>query len=58
MEWGSNAFDSKRRTVRGIWIVLYLGTQAAADEGCESDVVHKIKEGYRAWRALKSVLIN
>ena len=36
----------------------YLGTQVAADGGCESDVVHKMKEGYRAWGALKSVLTN
>ena len=30
----------------------------AADEGCESDVVHRMNEGYRAWGALKSVLSN
>ena len=30
----------------------------AADGGCESDVVHRMNEGYRAWGALKSVLIN
>ena len=24
----------------------YLGSQIAADEGCERDVVHKIHEGY------------
>ena len=29
-----------------------------ADEGCERDVVHRIKEGYKAWGALKSVLSN
>ena len=29
-----------------------------ADRGCERDVVHIIHEGYRAWRALKSVLSN
>ena len=27
----------------------------AADGGCERDVVHRINEGYRAWRTLKSV---
>ena len=34
----------------------YLGPQAAADGGRERDVVHRMNEGYRAWRALKSVL--
>ena len=36
----------------------YLGSQVAADEGCERDVVHRINEGYRAWGALKSVQSN
>ena len=36
----------------------YLGSQVAADEGCERDVVHRINEGYRAWGVLKSVLSN
>ena len=36
----------------------YLGSQVAADGGCESDVVHRMSEGYRALGALKSVLIN
>ena len=36
----------------------YLGSQVGADGGCERDVVHTINEGYRAWGALKSVLIN
>ena len=30
----------------------------AADGGCEKDVVHIMNEGYRAWRALKTVLSN
>ena len=30
----------------------------AADGGCERDVVHRMNERYRAWRALKSVLTN
>ena len=30
----------------------------AAGRGFESDVVHKMNEGYRAWRALKNVLHN
>ena len=36
----------------------YLGSQVAADGGCEKHVVHRINEGYRAWGALKSVLSN
>ena len=36
----------------------YLGSQVAADEGCERDVVHRMNEGHRAWGALKSVLSN
>ena len=35
-----------------------LGSQLAADGGCERDVVHTMNEGYRAWGALKSVLSN
>ena len=34
----------------------YLGSQVAADGGCERDVVHRMNE--RTWRALKSVLNN
>ena len=36
----------------------YLGSQVAADGGCERGVVHRMNEGYRAWRARKSMLIN
>ena len=36
----------------------YLGSQVAADGGCERDVVHRMNEGYRAFGALKSVLRN
>ena len=34
------------------------GSQVAAEGGCERDVVHRMNEGYRAWRALKIVLSN
>ena len=27
----------------------YLGSQVAADGGCERDLVHRMNEGYRAW---------
>ena len=36
----------------------YLGSQVAADEGCERDVVHRKNEDYRAWGVLKRVLSN
>ena len=36
----------------------YLVSQVAAGRGCERDVIHRINEGYRAWRALKRVLSN
>ena len=34
----------------------YLGSQVAADGGCERDVVHRMNEGYRAWGELKNAL--
>ena len=34
----------------------YLGSQVAAERGCENYVVHRMNEGYRAWGVLKSVL--
>ena len=36
----------------------YLGSQVAADGGCERDVVHIINERYTACGALESVLSN
>ena len=36
----------------------YLGSQVAADGGCERNVVHRMNEGYRAWGAPKSVVSN
>ena len=36
----------------------YLGSQVAADTGCERDVVHRMNEVYRARGALKSLLNN
>ena len=36
----------------------YLGWQVAADGRCESDVVHRMNEGYRAWGELKSMMSN
>ena len=34
----------------------YLRSQVAVDGGCEQDVVHRMKEGYKTWGAVKSVL--
>ena len=36
----------------------YMGSQVAADVGCERGVLHRMNQGYRAWGALKSVLSN
>ena len=30
----------------------YLGTQGAADGGCEREAVHRMNEEYRAWGRL------
>ena len=38
--------------------IKYLWSQVAADGACETDVVHRMNEGYRAWGALESVLSN
>ena len=35
-----------------------MGSQVAAEGGCERYVVHRMNEEYRACRALKSVLSN
>ena len=37
---------------------MYLGSQVAADGGCERDVAHRMNEGYSAWGGLKSVRSN
>ena len=36
----------------------YLGSQVAANGGCERDEIHRMNERYRAWGALLSVLSN
>ena len=46
-KWGSNVCKTKWRSV---------GSQVAAGGGCESDVVHRLNEGFKAWGAMKSVL--
>ena len=37
---------------------MYLGSQVAAEEGCENYVVHRINEEYKAWGVMKWVLSN
>ena len=37
---------------------MYQGSQVEAEGGCESEVVRRMNEGYRAWRELKSVQSN
>ena len=36
----------------------YVGSQVAADGGCERDVVCRMNERYRVWEVLKGVLNN
>ena len=36
----------------------YLGSQVAANGGCERDVVHKMNEENSTWGTLNSVLSN
>ena len=42
------------------WIVLStcMGSQVAANGGCERDLLHRMTDGYRAWGALKNLLSN
>ena len=42
----------------GVDCFKYLGSQVVDGGECERDVVHKMNEVYKAWRALKSVLKN
>ena len=48
LKWGSNACDIKCEPLDEVNCFKYLGSQVAADGGCERDVVHRINEGYRA----------
>ena len=38
--WGSNVCDTKRRTVREMDCFQSIGSQVAADGGCEMNVVY------------------
>ena len=46
-KWRSNACDSKQRPVRGNDSFKYLGSQVAADGGCEKDAIHRMNEGLK-----------
>ena len=53
---GLNVCDSE--SLEEVDCFKYLGSQGAADGGCERDLVHRMNEGHRAWGELKSVLSN
>ena len=60
-KYGSNAYvilNEWRTALVAVHCFKYLGTQVAADGGCERDVVHSMNEGYRTWGAHKSILSN
>ena len=57
-KWGSNACDTKNEPVEEVDCFKYLGSQVAADGGCERGVVHRMDEGYWSWGVLKSGLSN
>ena len=40
--------------LEGVDCFKYLGSQVAANGRCERDVLRRMNEGYRAWKALKS----
>ena len=42
----------KGGTLEEVDCFMYLGSQVAADGGCEKDVVHRMNEGNRALEAL------
>ena len=42
-----NVSKTKLRSVRGSGCAKYLESQVSADEGCESDVVHRIMSGIK-----------
>ena len=50
--------DRMHGILNGEPLFNYMGSQVAADGRCESDAVHRMNEGYRAWGALKSILSN
>ena len=38
-----------REPLKEVDCLKYLGTQVAANGGCEGDLVHRMNVGYRAW---------
>ena len=55
-KWGLNACYSNDEPLEDVDCFKFLGSQVAAEESCERDVVHRINETNRAWGSLKSVL--
>ena len=49
---------SSVRSLEEVDCFKYLVSQVAADRGCQKNVVHRMKNGYRAYGALKSVQSN
>ena len=43
-KWRSIACETKWRALEEIVCFRYMGSQVAADGGCERDVVHRMKE--------------
>ena len=56
--WGGMQVILNGEPLEEMDCIKYMGSQVAADGGCERNVVHRMNEGYRAWGALKSVLSN
>ena len=44
-KWGSNACECQRRTLEEVDYFKYLGSQVAADGGCERDVELRMNRG-------------
>ena len=57
-KWESNVCNTKSEPLEEVDSFKYLGSQVAADEGCERDVLHRMNDGNKACEALKSVLSN
>ena len=58
MKIGLNACETNGEQLEEVDCCKCLGSQVAADGGCERDVVHRTNEGYIWWGALKNVLNN
>ena len=57
-KWGRLPLILNGELLEEVDCFKYLGSQVAADGGCERDFVHTMNQGYGACGALKSVLSN